>query len=127
MQVFGQDINFEIENKKKAGAYLAVMALCMGFTVVEAIDRFVQYFPGDRQKEIRNELANCFEGIVAQKLFRATSGGRIAAFEILLATDITRNLIRTANSFKLSDYMFPNAGMQTFEESVQGLRNKHLI
>lgn len=96
-------------------------------TVVEAIDRFVQYFPGDRQKEIRNELANCFEGIVAQKLFRATSGGRIAAFEILLATDITRNLIRTANSFKLSDYMFPNAGMQTFEESVQGLRNKHLI
>ena len=39
MQVFGQDINFEIENKKKAGAYLAVMALCMGFTVVNFVGK----------------------------------------------------------------------------------------
>lgn len=96
-------------------------------TVVEAIDRFVQYFPADRHKEIRNELANSFGGIIAQRLYRSNSGGRIAAFEILLATDITRNLIRTANSFRLKDYMFPNQGMQTMEESVQGLRNKHLI
>lgn len=96
-------------------------------TVVEAIDRFVQYFPGDRQKEIRNELANCFEGIIAQKLFRTAGGSRIAAFEILLGTDTTRNLIRTSNGFKLKDYMFPNSGMQTFEDAVQGLRNKHLI
>ena len=96
-------------------------------TVVEAIDRFMQYFPAERYKEIRNELANSFEAIIAQRLFRSVTGDRIAAFEILLANDITRNSIRSENSFRLKDYMFPNQGMQTMEESIQGLRNKHLI
>lgn len=34
MKILGTDVNFEIENKKKAGAYLAVMAICIGFTAV---------------------------------------------------------------------------------------------
>lgn len=34
MKILGTDVNFEIENKKKAGAYLAIMAICIGFTAV---------------------------------------------------------------------------------------------
>ena len=34
VKILGTDVNFEIENKKKAGAYLAVMAICIGFTAV---------------------------------------------------------------------------------------------
>ena len=37
--------------------------------VIQAVDRMMQYFPSEQQQQIRLELANCFEGIIAQKLF----------------------------------------------------------
>lgn len=54
--------------------------------VVEAIDRLVQYFPATRHQEIRNELANSFLAIVAQKLLPSRNSGRVAAFEVLLGS-----------------------------------------
>lgn len=39
MNILGTDVNFEIENKKKAGAYLAVMAICVGFTAVNLVGK----------------------------------------------------------------------------------------
>ena len=95
--------------------------------VVEAIDRLVQYFPAERHKEIRNELANCFLAIVAQKLLPAQTGGRVAAFEVLLSTDATKNVIRTGQGFRIQDYMHHEDGMQTMQESIRGLQNKHLL
>ena len=95
--------------------------------VVEAIDRLVQYFPAERHKEIRNELANCFLAIVAQKLLPAQTGGRVAAFEVLLSTDATKNIIRTGQGFRIQDYMHHEEGMQTMQEAIRGLQNKHLL
>lgn len=94
---------------------------------VEAIDRLVQYFPATRHQEIRNELANSFLAIAAQKLLPSRNGGRVAAFEVLLSTDSTKNVIRSSQGFRVQDYMHRDEGMQTMAESIRGLRNKHLI
>lgn len=95
--------------------------------VVEAVDRLVQYFPADHHTQIRNELAVCFKGIIAQKLFPCTKGGRVAAFEILLPVDATKNVIRKGENHRLYDYMHPSYGMQTMEQAIEGLKKKHLM
>lgn len=95
--------------------------------VIEALDRLVQYFPADHHTQIRNELAVCFKGIVAQKLFPCTKGGRVAAFEILLPIDATKNVIHRGDNHRLYDYMHPSYGMQTMEQAIEGLKKKHLM
>lgn len=98
--------------------------------VIEAIDRFSQYFPSERNSEIRAQLANCLQGVVAQKLLKAADNStysRVAAFEILLPTDAIKNTIRTGKSFKLKDCMNRADGMVTMEEAIAGLKNKKLL
>ena len=96
--------------------------------VVEAVDRFSQYFPAERNSEIRLQLANCLQGIVAQKLLPgADKINRVAAFEVMLATDAIRAVIRSGKTYQLRDYMHRDAGMNSMDECIQGLCNKHLI
>lgn len=95
--------------------------------VVEAIDRMVQYFPSGSHGQIRNELANSFRAIIAQRLFADKMGGMTAAFELLLPTDAVKNVIRRGENSRLYEYMFPESGMQTMEQAIMGLRNKRII
>ena len=95
--------------------------------VTEAIDRFMQYFPAEEQAQSRNELANCFEAIISQKLLPRRGGGRVAAFEVLLRNPATTNLIRINQATQLHDYMKPQFGMQTLEDSLRGLREMRLL
>lgn len=109
--------------------HLVFTTLHAGSTV-EAIDRFSQYFDPIRHIEIRQQLANCLQGIVAQKLLKSKNDSisdRVAAFEVLLPTDAIKNTIRTGKSFRLKDYMNRNDGMITMEESIKGLKYKNLI
>lgn len=96
--------------------------------VIEATDRITQYFPAGKQDAIRAQFANAFTAIIAQKLLpRKDGNGRIAAFEVLLATDATRNLIRTGQAFQLKNYMYSKDGMQTMDADIQRLKQKGLI
>ena len=60
----------------------------------DAIDRMIDVFPPHQQQQIRVQLSGVLEGIVAQHLLPMVNGGRIAAFEVLLANNAIRNLIR---------------------------------
>ena len=109
--------------------HLVFTTLHAGNTM-EAIDRFSQYFPADRNLEIRNQLANCLKAIVTQKLLPASETApynRVAAFEIMLVTDAIKNTIRSGKSFRLKDFMNRADGMITMEESIAGLKNRNLI
>lgn len=96
-------------------------------TTTEAIDRILRYFPSEAQRHMQGELAACFQAVVAQKLLPKNGGGRVAAFEVLLHTDATENLIRQGQFYQLKDYMSTQQGMIRMEDSLQGLRNMHLI
>lgn len=97
-------------------------------SAIQAIDRLVQYFPADEQSQILNELANSFLAIVAQKLLpRKNDSGRVAAFEVLLNTSATNNLIRSGKGYLLEGYMNNNQGMQTMKSAIESLVARGII
>ena len=61
----------------------------------KTIDRIIDVFPPYQQGQIRIQFASVIEGIISQQLLTKTNdSGRIAAFEIMVATPAIRNLIR---------------------------------
>jgi twitching motility protein PilT len=89
----------------------------------QALDRIVDVFPGDQQAQIRVQLANALTGIVYQRLLPRRDGGRVAAYEVLLATSAVRNLIREGKTRQLRNILSTGGreGMQTIEQSLTAL------
>jgi twitching motility protein PilT len=89
----------------------------------QAIDRIVDVFPGDKQAQIRVQLAGSLTGIVSQRLLPRIKGGRVAAFEVLVATFAVRNLIREGKSSQLRNLVTTGSkfGMLTLEQSLSEL------
>jgi twitching motility protein PilT len=96
----------------------------------QAIDRVVDVFPGDKQAQIRVQLAGSLTGIVSQRLLPRIGGGRVAAFEVLRATFAVRNLVREGKSSQLRNLMTTGGGrygMQTLEQSLSDLVVRGLV
>lgn len=95
-----------------------------------AIDRMIDVFPTHQQQQIRVQLADVLEGIVAQQLLpKQSSGGRIAAFEVLLANQAVRNLIREGKAYQLPSVLQTSRkeGMQTMDDAIYDLYMKSYI
>jgi twitching motility protein PilT len=86
----------------------------------QTIDRIIDVFPAWRQEQTRVQLAASLSAIVAQRLIPKIGGGMVAAYEVLIATNPVRNLIREGRSNQIANVMFTNAkeGMQTMENSL---------
>ncbi len=95
----------------------------------QALDRIVDVFPGERQSQIRLQLASVLSGVVAQRLLPRTGGGLVAAFEVLLATSAVSNLIREGKTRQIRNAMQMGiaAGNQTIEMSLNDLLGRGLI
>jgi twitching motility protein PilT len=89
----------------------------------QALDRIVDVFPGDQQAQIRVQLANALTGIVYQRLLSRIDGGRVAAYEVLLATPAVRNLIREGKTRQIRNVLATASreSMQTLEMSLTAL------
>ena len=89
----------------------------------QAVDRIVDVFPGEKQSQIRVQLAGSLTGIVSQRLLPRIGGGRVAAFEVLTATFAVRNLIREGKSSQLRNMVSTGSkyGMQTLEFDLSRL------
>lgn len=80
------------------------------------VDRIINACPGEIQQEVRTQLAGVLKGCITQELVPLADGsGRVAAMEILVATDAALNLIRESKAFQLPSLMQTGAkeGMQT--------------
>jgi twitching motility protein PilT len=89
-------------------------------TATSAADRIIDKYPGDRQNQIRNLLANTLCGIIAQTLCKKIGGGRVAAAEILLATPAVRSNIREQKTHQLPTAIQTgyNLGMRSFTDTL---------
>jgi twitching motility protein PilT len=89
----------------------------------QAIDRIIDVFPAWRQEQTRVQLAASLSAVIAQRLVPKIGGGMVAAYEVLIATNAVRNLIREGRSNQLGNVMFTNTkeGMQTLESSLATL------
>lgn len=95
----------------------------------QTIDRIIDVFPAHQQDQIKVQLANALEAIVAQLLLPRVGGGRVPAVEIMLATSAVRNLVREGRSEQLYSVIETGAqvGMQTMDRSLVHLLRRGAI
>lgn len=95
----------------------------------QAIDRIIDVFPAERQEQTRVQLSASLSTIIAQRLVPKIGGGMVAAFEVLVATNSVRNLIREGRTSQLANVMFTGTkdGMQTMETSLTQLVSDGVI
>jgi twitching motility protein PilT len=94
------------------------------------VDRIVDAFPSDQQEQIRTQLASTIQAVISQLLLpRADKPGRIASFEIMIATPSIRALIRDNKTFRITSDIQTGAryGMITMDASLLVLFERGLI
>ena len=96
----------------------------------QTIDRIIDVFPPHQQEQIRFQLSLVLEGVLSQLLIpRASGRGRIAAIEIMIATDAIRNLVREGKTEQIPSYMQTGRQleMQTMDQALQELVRTGII
>jgi twitching motility protein PilT len=95
----------------------------------QALDRIVDVFHADQQPQIRVQLSNSLAGIIYQQLVPKVDGGRVAAFEVLVATNPVRNLIKEGKTRQIRNVVSTSTkdGMQTIETSLSALVDQGLV
>ena len=95
----------------------------------QTVDRIIDIFPHGQQRQIRLQLSQVIEAVLSQALLPRIGGGRIAAFEIMIATTAVRNLIREEKLHELPSIMQLSSkdGNQTLDQALADLVRKNLI
>ena len=60
----------------------------------KTIDRIIDVFPAGEKAMVRSMLSESLRAVITQTLLKRVGGGRVAAWEIMVATPAIRNLIR---------------------------------
>lgn len=90
----------------------------------QTIDRIIDVFEPDAQQQIRMQLSTVLQAVVSQTLLMRKDGkGRCAAFEVLVATNAVRTLIRERKTHQIyTDIQTGQQyGMQTLDTSLMDL------
>jgi pilus retraction protein PilT len=83
-----------------------VLATLHSNDAIGAIDRIIDTFPPHQQDQARSQLAASLLAVVSQRLLmRKDEGGRVPAFEILVATPAARNIIREGKQHQAATIM----------------------
>lgn len=96
----------------------------------QTIDRVIDVFPPEQQNQIRMQLSVTTQAIISQTLLaRQNTTGRIAAFEIMVATPAIRTLIREGKTHQIySDIQAGGEhGMISLDQYLIDLLKKHSI
>lgn len=95
----------------------------------QTVDRIIDIFPADQQPQIRLQLSQVLEAVLSQTLLPRVDGGRIAAFEIMIATPAVRNLVRERKTFELPNIMRLSAkdGMITLDQALTDLVGQGVV
>ena len=126
------------EIRDEETAEIAVQASITGHLVVSTlhtnsaaatIDRVIDVFPPHQQQQTRIQLSGVIEGIIAQQLLPKEGGGRVAAYEVMLATPAIRNLIREGKSFQIQSMIQTSKklGMQAMDDAIYDLYMQNKI
>jgi twitching motility protein PilT len=87
----------------------------------EAVNRIVDVFPADQQKQIYTQLAFVLEGVVTQQLIpRQRGGGRTMVAEVLVCTPAVKAVIREGKTHQIYSLMQAGQkfGMQTMNQGL---------
>ncbi len=95
----------------------------------QTVDRMIDVFPNNQQPQIRLQLSNILEAIVAQRLIPLDKGGRRAVSEIMIANPAIRNLIRESKTHQIDNVIRTSSdiGMVSLEKSLVNLVREGVI
>ncbi len=84
------------------------------------LNRMIDVFPPNQQKQIRSMVADSLRGIICQRLIPATDGGVVLASELMVNTSATANILREGKESGLYSAMQTGRkhGMRTMDESL---------
>lgn len=98
-------------------------------SAAQTIDRIVDVFPEEQQGQVKLQLSNVIEAVFSQRLLPGSEGGRVAAYELMLATQAIKTAIREGKSHQIDSILQTSseAGMNTLERSLATLVNSGKI
>lgn len=104
-----------------------VFATVHSATAPEALQRIAGSFPAEAQSAVRAMLADCFQGVICQRLrFMPELGMRVPECEILRPTHAVRNFIRLGEFHRIISVIETGAdnGMWTFDRYQRWLASR---
>lgn len=89
----------------------------------QSVDRIVDVFPENQQAQVRLQLSGNLEAIFSQRLVPKIGGGRVVAYETLLATQAIKTAIREARTHMIDNIIMTSSefGMNTLESVLADL------
>ncbi len=98
-------------------------------SAAKTIDRVVDVFPAAEKDMVRTMLSESLRAVISQTLMKRVSGGRIAAYEIMIATPAIRNLIRENKVAQMYSAIQTGQshGMQTLDQCLTDLVKRGLV
>jgi twitching motility protein PilT len=95
----------------------------------QAVNRIIDSYTGAQQQQIKVQLAGCLAGVIYQQLVRAVGGGRVAAFELLIANVAVRSMIKEGKVDQMRSILQTGLreGSQTLERSLSQLLRAGVI
>ncbi len=99
-------------------------------SAASTIDRIIDVFPPHQQAQIKTQLAETIQAVIAQQLIPTRDGkGRVCALEIMMGTYPVRSLIREGKTFQLATVMQTSTkeGMVLLDQSLKDLVKKGVI
>ena len=96
----------------------------------ETIERIVDMFPTEQQRQVTLQLASALQGVIAQRLFPRLDGrGRVLVCEVLVAVPAVRTLIRESKWHQIPAVMETGArfGMRTFDAALKALVDQGVL
>lgn len=96
----------------------------------QTIDRVVDVFPPSQQEQVRTQLSVTLQAVISQTILpRKDIVGRIAAFEVMVATPAIRTMIRDGKTHQLFKDIQTGGelGMQTLDSHLFWLLKKGYI
>ncbi len=93
------------------------------------VNRIIDVFPTNQQEQIRTQLSTSIIGILSQTLLPKKTGGRVAAYEMLVVTPAIANLIRENKTFRINSAIQTGAklGMQLLDDHLFKLWRDGLV
>lgn len=98
-------------------------------SAAQAIDRIVDVFPDEQQRQVRLQLSNTLEAVFSQRLIPTVNNSRAVAYEIMLGTTAVKTAIRDGKTHQIESILETSqeSGMCTIEKSLAQLVKKGAI
>lgn len=95
----------------------------------QTLDRIIDVFPENQQQQVRTQVANTLEAVVAQRLVPMDSGGRRAVSEVMLNNSAVSNMIREGKMHQVDNVIRTSSdiGMIYLEKSLVNLVREGVI